>query len=574
MKRWDTYKALTRDIDGIRKPLLALGMFKIWSLVFGLIPLFLYSLLVNRVLVDKQLNELWLIISGYLAVFLLTTTGIAVSKRFSNQLMLKYDLRIKNKLLKKLISLEHDEYSQYSIGDVKSRIENDSAIAGKFFETHILDFIYAVVYAVALAVILLCYDWRIALISFIFVPVSLVTVNFLGGKAKLTGEELWKLQIQYESFLHSNFQNWKDIKTNNLEDTQLDELNGHYKKIRHVWFLNQLYMHLGITYSFFTKNFITQLFIYFIGGLFVIKGYSEVGVLLVFISFYGQFFGYIENISNSMMNFKNDSVSIGKVIGLLNIEAAKKPYKKIEGTDINVNQLKFAYEGNDSFALDGISFSVGKGEHLAIVGQSGSGKSTIAKLLTGQMEPQGGTVSIGGTDISSVNSESVSDKVSIVVQEPVLFNMSIRDNLLLAKAGATDAELIECCRRASIYDFIDTLPDQLDTIIGEKGVKLSGGQRQRLSIARAFLQDREIIIFDESTSALDSENESDIISELKSLSSGKTMISIAHRLSSILDCDKVMVLQAGRVAAFDTHENLFNRNDAYDLLFQNQYRAG
>lgn len=190
------------------------------------------------------------------------------------------------------------------------------------------------------------------------------------------------------------------------------------------------------------------------------------------------------------------------------------------------------------------------------------------------MEPQGGTVSIGGTDISSVNSESVSDKVSIVVQEPVLFNMSIRDNLLLAKAGATDAELIECCRRASIYDFIDTLPDQLDTIIGEKGVKLSGGQRQRLSIARAFLQDRDIIIFDESTSALDSENESDIISELKSLSSGKTMISIAHRLSSILDCDKVMVLQAGRVAAFDTHENLFNRNEAYNLLFQNQYRAG
>lgn len=574
MRRWDIFKALTRDIAGINKPLLALGLFKIWNLVFGLIPLFLYSFLVNRVLVDKQLNELGLIIGGYLAVYILTTIGITVSKRFSNQLILKYDLRIKNKLLKKLISLEHNEYSKYSIGDVKSRIENDAAVAGKFFTTHILDFIYAVVYAVALAVILLCYDWRIALISFIFVPVSFVTVNFLGGKTKQAGEELWALQIQYETFLHTSFQNWKDIKTNNLEDAQFAELNGHYKKIRHVWFLNQLYMHLGITYSFFTKNFITQLFIYFIGGLFVIKGYSQVGVLLVFISFYGQFFGYIENISNSMMNFKNDSVSIGKVIGILNIEAGKKPYKKIEGTDINVNQLKFSYEGNDSFALDGISFSVGKGEHLAIVGQSGSGKSTIAKLLTGQMEPQEGTVSIGGMDIYSVNRESVSDKVSIVVQEPVLFNMSIRDNLLLAKAGATDAELMECCRRASIYDYIETLPDKLDTIIGEKGVKLSGGQKQRLSIARAFLQDRDIIIFDESTSALDSENESDIISELKSLSSGKTMISIAHRLSSILDCDKVMVLQAGKVAAFDTHENLFNRNETYDLLFHNQYRAG
>lgn len=574
MTRVRTFQALTRDTRGIRRPLIALGFFKLWNLVFGLIPLFLYSYLVNRVLVAKNLNELWPVIAGYLAVFLLATIGIAVSKRFSNQLILKYDVRIKNKLLKKILSLDHDVYSKYSIGDVKSRIENDAAVAGRFFTTHILDFIYSVVYAVALAVILLCYDWRIALLSFIFVPVSLVTVNFLGGKAKAAGEELWRLQSKYESFLHANLQNWKDIKMSNLEEAQLAELNGHYKKIRPVWFRNQLYLHLGITYSFFTKNFITQLFIYFIGGLFVLKGYSEVAVLLVFISFYGQFFGFIESISNSIMNYKSDSVNIGKVIEILELEADRRPYKRMEGTDLAAHNLHFTYEGNESFALDGISFSVRKGEHLAIVGESGSGKSTLAKLLTGQLKPQEGTVSIGEVDIYSVSSESVSDKVSIVSQEPVLFNMTIRDNLLLARAGATEAELIGCCRRARIYDYIDTLEDQMDTVIGEKGVKLSGGQKQRLSIARAFLQDRDIIIFDESTSALDNENESDIIAELKSLSAGKTMISIAHRLSTILDCDKVMVLQAGKVAAFGTHEHLRNRNETYDMLFRGQYRAG
>lgn len=573
MKRLETFKRLTRDIDGIKKPLIALGFFKVWNLIFGLIPLFLYSLLVNRVLVDKNLNTLWPVIIGYLAVFLFATIGIAVSKRFSNRLILKYDLRIKNKLLKKYTSLDNDVYSKYSIGDVKSRIENDSIVAENFFANHILDFFYAVIYAAVLAVILICYDWRIAFLSFIFVPITFLTVNFLGEKTKKAGEELWKLQTKYETFLHSTFQNWKDVKVNNLEDAQFEELNGHYKKIRHIWFLNQLYLHLGITYSFFTKNFITQLFIYFIGGLFVIKGYSQVGVLLVFISFYGQFFGFIENISNSMMNFKNDLVKIEKIIEILNLEVNKKPYKKIEGTDINVENLKFIYEGNDSFVLDGISFSVRKGEHLAIVGESGSGKSTIAKLLTGQIKPQSGTVRIGGIDINTVNSESVSEKVSIVVQEPVLFNMTIRENLLLAKAGATDAELIDCCKKASIYDFIETLENKLDTIIGEKGVKLSGGQKQRLSIARALLQDRDIIIFDESTSALDNENENDIITELKSLSSGKTMISIAHRLSTILDCDKVMVLKDGAMVDFDTHENLRNRSETYDLLFQNQYKA-
>ncbi|WP_458475609.1 ATP-binding cassette domain-containing protein [Paenibacillus sp. TH7-28] len=163
------------------------------------------------------------------------------------------------------------------------------------------------------------------------------------------------------------------------------------------------------------------------------------------------------------------------MVEILNLEG-KRPYKKIEGTDIYVENLRFSYEGNDSFALDGISFSVTKGEHLAIVGKSGSGKSTIAKLLTGKIKPQGGIVRIGDIDIYAVNSESLSEKVSIVVQEPVLFNMTIKENLLLAKGDATDAELIDCCRRASIYDFIETLHHKLDTIIGEKGVKLSGGR--------------------------------------------------------------------------------------------------
>ncbi|MEK4045058.1 ABC transporter ATP-binding protein [Paenibacillus sp. FSL H8-0048] len=573
MTRWAAYKALTQGMEGVRKPLLALALFKLWNLVCGLLPLFLYSMLVNRVLVEKRMNELWPVIAGYLGVFLLTTAGIAVSRRYANQLLLKYDLRLKRKLLNRVSSLDYEEYSGYSIGDLKSRIEQDSAAAGRFFTVHLLDFSYAVLYAAALAVILVSYDWRIALLSFVFVPVSLLTVNVLGEKTRKAGEELWRLQNGYESFLHGSLQNWKDIKTNNLEEAQLKELNGHYAAIRPVWFRSQLYQHLGVTYSFFTKNFITQLFIYFIGGLFVIQGYSEVGVLLVFISFYGQFFGFIETISNGLMNYKNDSVNISKVIGLLQAEADQRPYKRISGQEIEVRNLQFRYEGKTSFALDGISFSVGKGEHLAIVGQSGSGKSTLARLLTGQMKPQGGSVRIGGTDVHAVNSGSVAAKVSIVVQEPVLFNMTIRENLLLAGDGATEAELIACCRSANIYDFVASLEQGLDTVVGEKGMKLSGGQKQRLSIARTLLQKRDIIIFDESTSALDPENESGIRKELKRLSAGTTMISIAHRLSTVQDCDKVLVLQAGKVSACDTHANLHGRNEAYDLLFRSQYAA-
>lgn len=341
MNRLDTYRALTRNIEGVNKPLIALGIWKVWNLLLGLFPLFLYSFLVKRVLVDKQLDRLAFVVAGYMGVFALATIGIALSKRFSNQLVLKYDLRVKNKLLSQYMRLDHEAYSQYRIGDVKSRIENDSVVARNFFVTHILDFVYGVVYAAALAGILIYYDWRIALISFIFVPVSFMTVTFLGAKSKKAKEELWRLQTGYETFLHASMQNWKDLKINNLEEAKLEELNGHYQRIRPVWFRSELYKHLGVTYSFFTKNFITQLFIYFIGGLFVIRGYSEVGVLLVFISFYGQFFGNIEAISNSILNFKNDSVNIEKVVEILNLHVEERPYKRINGADIQVEHLVF-----------------------------------------------------------------------------------------------------------------------------------------------------------------------------------------------------------------------------------------
>lgn len=187
MTRWAAYKALTQGIEGVHKPLLALALFKLWNLVCGLLPLFLYSLLVNRVLVEAHMDVLWPVIAGYLGVFLLTTAGIAVSKRYSNQLLLKYDLRLKRKLLNRVSSLDYEEYSRYSVGDLKSRIEQDSAAAGRFFTVHLLDFSYAVLYAAALAGILVSYDWRIALLSFVFVPVSLLTVNLLGEKTRKAG---------------------------------------------------------------------------------------------------------------------------------------------------------------------------------------------------------------------------------------------------------------------------------------------------------------------------------------------------------------------------------------------------
>jgi len=571
MNRFHVYGQLANGVDGIKKPLLTLTLHKLWYLVCDILPMLLYSVLVNHVLINKQLNNLWFIIIGYFSIFLLTTISVSKSKKLTNRLTMKYDIRVKHKLLKQYTALDNDTYSSFHVGDITSRIEKDSVVAKDYFINHILEYWYSVAYVIIVGFILLYYDWRIALPSFIFIPLTFIIMEILGKKSKQASENLWVLQAQCDTFLHSSYQNWKDIKTNNLENAQYDKLDCQYKKIRRYSFLNQLYWHLGNTFSCFQRVFITQLFLYFIGGVLVIKGYSQTGRLLTFINFYGQFYVYIQKIGESIIHYKSDTVSIEKVLEVLNIKIEVKPFVSIKGNDICIDKLRYSYEGNVDFLLDNISFTVKSGKHLAIVGESGSGKSTLVKLLTGQITPQSGNIFIGGIDIQTVNTESVSAKISIIMQEPILFNMTIRDNLLLVNPDATDAELIECCQRASVNEFIESLPDKLDTIIGERGVKLSGGQKQRLSIARAFIQNRDIIIFDESTSALDSEKEGDIINVVKDISKNKTMITIAHRLSTILSCDNVLILKNGAIIAMDTHENLHNLNETYDLLFQNQY---
>lgn len=570
MKRIKIFNELTRDIECVNKPLIALTILKVLALFLELIPLYIYSFFINQVLISNKINRFWIVVGGYIVVYFFSTIQVALSKRFSNKLILNYDLRIKSKLLRKYFSFDYDTYCNFSVGDVKSRIEEDSIAAESFFKNHLLDFVYSFFSAFTLSAILIWYDWKMAFWGFVFLPPAFFVVDKLGNKAKNTNEKIWKLQTNYEKFLHSTFQNWKDIKINNLEDIQYDALNKHYVKIKKVWFRNQFYLHLGTTFSYFVTNFITQLYIYFIGGWFVIRGYSQIGTLLIFIKFYGQFFGYIQKILNSITSFKNDSVRIEKVIEILNYKIETKPYKKISHTNIIVKNVKFKYKENSPYVLNDISFTAKEGEHIAIIGESGSGKSTLAKLLIGQIGALAGSINYGEIDISDVSLDSIAEKVSIVVQEPCLFNMTIRDNLLLVKDDATEAEIMECCRKASISDFIENMPDKLDTIIGENGVKLSGGQKQRLAIARVFLQDRDVIIFDESTSALDNEKESEIMTELMKLPFGKTVIFIAHRFSTILRCNRILVLKDGMIVGDGTHESLYQNNETYDLLYNSQ----
>lgn len=569
MTRISVYKELTKNIKIDKKSFVVLIVLKIWVLLFGLIPPVLYAFYINNVLVDRHLNKLVLVIIGYIFVFIFQTVGIAYQKKMENKFINIYDFKMKKKLLH---NYAYQHTNRFSTGDIKARIEDDTIVVNRFFNKHVLDYYYAFAYAVTLGIILLYLNWLLAIICVILFPITLYIVTFLGKRNKKHEETFRTLTVSYEIYLHNTFQNLKDIKSNNLESIQVEELNKHLKMIRKFSFAKQLIAHLVTSLSFFQRTFINQIFIYFFSGIFVIYGYYEIGTMLIFINYFGQFYSYLLSISNSMFDLKTDSVHIQKVTELLNMEIDRKSPIFLNN-NIKVKNLSFCYENADSFALNNISFSLKNGEHLAIVGESGSGKTTLARLLTCQLKPQKGIIMIGDVDITQIGSIDISEKISIVSQESFFFNMTIKDNFRIVKPNATDEELINCCIQASIYDFISLLPEKFNTVIGENGVKLSGGQKQRLSIARAFLKNSNMIIFDECTSALDSEKESDIITEMKNLSKNKTMISIAHRLSSIQHCDKIIVLKEGNIVAEGTHEKLKRENEYYKFLFEKQYQV-
>ncbi len=281
----------------------------------------------------------------------------------------------------------------------------------------------------------------------------------------------------------------------------------------------------------------------------------------------------IEHTGNLLTEIKGFNLSCNRVFSILDENEFKKEkfgkehIEKIKGNFefINVN---FSYGENK--VLKNLSFKINENETVAFVGKSGVGKTTIFSLLCKLYNIKDGEILLDGKNIKNLDEYSIRNNITIISQNPYIFNMSIRDNLKLVKENLTDEEMIEACKMACLNEFIEALPEKYDTVVGEGGVTLSGGQRQRLAIARAFVQDTKIILFDEATSALDNETQGYIQQAINNMKDKYTILIIAHRLSTIVNSDKIMLIEDGCVTATGTHKQLLSNNKTYKKLYENE----
>lgn len=294
-------------------------------------------------------------------------------------------------------------------------------------------------------------------------------------------------------------------------------------------------------------------------------------IFIVLYTYKDKIYYVVDYIGYTIQYLKDYNLSSERLFEIIDHEKFEKEkfgtveLPKVSG-DFEFDNVSFKYEKKD--VIKNMSFKINANETVAFVGKSGSGKTTVFNLITKLYEADKGVVKIDGHDIKTLTRNSIRDNMSLITQDPYIFNFSIKENLLLVKEDATDKEIKEACKNAQIHDYIMSLPEGYETKVGEGGVVLSGGQKQRLAIARAFLKKTEIILFDEATSALDNETQKSIQEAIRKMKGEYTILIIAHRLSTVIDSDRILLINEGKVEAEGTHKELLEKNETYRNLYE------
>lgn len=553
----------------------------ILSSVLGLLPSLITARIIDDAILGKDLKLLvQLIILAIITLAVSNAVGVLESY-INSWVSQRIVFDMKNQMFAHLQSMPHSFFTSEKQGDIITRMNSDISGVATVISSILTNIISNVCTVVTTIVALFNIDAKLSLIGILVIPLLVLPT-------KSAGKNRWQLLSQSRAKMDE----LNDVINESLSVsgslliklfTQEDNINNKFRSInKEVTDLSVKESRAGswfrVVMGIFTN--LGPLLIYLAGGYLIIAMNDTaitVGTITATVNMINRLYRPVESLLNVSVDLTRSMALFTRIFSYLDMKpdvmnknVVIKPNLS-KKTDIEYKDVEFYYSKDIPLIKD-LSFKVPSGKMYAIVGPSGSGKSTVVNLLPRLYDVKAGEVTINGTDVRNIDLKYLRTIIGMVTQEAYMFNGTIKENLLFAKADATQKEIEEACRIANIHNFIVSQPDGYDTQVGNRGLKLSGGEKQRLSIARVILKDPKILILDEATSALDSISESSIQNALDVLMKGRTSIVIAHRLSTILQADKILVISGGKIVEEGGHEELIAMDGVYKQLYETQFR--
>lgn len=555
--------------------LCVIGCILLGAMLNAVQPLFIKGILDNAI-PDKDYSKLNILIAGMIFTPVLAGLISVGQNYFSTLIGQRVMFDMGNQLYSHLMHMSLRFYTSTKTGEIMSHVNNDVSGLEKVVTETLGSFFQNLINFITTMIVMFMIDWRLTLLSLVILPVFILPTKRIARMNYLAKKEVQEKVAELNSITQESL-NISGATLIKAFGTQEREKEKYFRKNWELMQLNIKQKMIG-RWFFMILRVISDAgpaIVYWYGGYLVIREQMTLGTVIAFTAYLSRLYKPVSALGNIHVNIKGSVALFERLFSYLDlpVEIISNPNGiSLKGIKkgIKFDNVNFSYLP-DQPILKNVSFEIRAGQTIGLVGPSGSGKSTVSYLLRRFYDPIDGSITIDDIDLKDIKIESLSESIGMVLQETELFHGSIQENLLYAVPEASETEMLDAAKKAYIHDFIVSLAQGYQTVIGERGYKLSGGEKQRLAIARVILKNPDLIIFDEATSSLDSHSENLIQQALQPLLVNRTSLVIAHRLSTVVNADKILVLDKGEIVEVGTHKELLNKNGLYASLYREQF---